>query len=150
MATSQTQLESPPHGVVTSSRPTSFWVRRLHTLQDGWASYVGYYVVVLVVAFLVLVPVAMVLFGSVWSSAPGRAGHLTLGHVKEFLTSPANLVAGRRRIAGRIVAGLLFAFTAWTLATIPHPAWMIVGALAALVAGWTAAEHAFGRPRTSA
>lgn len=64
--------------------------------------------------------------------------------------SAANLVAGRRRIAGRIVAGLLFAFTAWTLATIPHPVWMIVGAAAALVAGWAAAEHAFGRPRASA
>ena len=54
------------------------------------------------------------------------------------------------RITPALLACLLFAFTAWTLATIPHPAWMIVGAVAALVAGWAAAEHAFGRSRTSA
>ena len=120
MATSQTQLESPPHGVVTSSRPTSFWVRRLHTLQDGWASYMGYYVVVLVVAFLVLVPVAMVLFGSVWSSAPGRAGHLTLGHVKEFLTSPANLVAGRNTLIVSFATAALSTVFGVVLAWLTH------------------------------
>jgi len=64
--------------------------------------------------------------------------------------SAANLAAERRPIAGRIVAGLLAAFTAWTLATIPHPAWMMAGAVVALVAGWAAAEYAFGRTRALA
>lgn len=61
--------------------------------------------------------------------------------------STANLVAGRRRLAGWIVAGLLFAFAAWTVATIPHPPWMIVAAIAGEILAATAADRAFGRRR---
>lgn len=62
--------------------------------------------------------------------------------------STANLIAGRRALAGRIVALVLLAFAAWTLATIPHPVWFMIATPLALVAGATLADRAFGRPRT--
>lgn len=63
--------------------------------------------------------------------------------------STANLVAGRRRWAGRAVALLLFAFAAWTMVSIPHPAWFMAGAVVAALVAATLAEMAFGRPRLS-
>lgn len=59
----------------------------------------------------------------------------------------ANLIAGRRRVAGWIVSGLLFAFAAWTMATIPHPPWMIASAVVLELAAALAADRAFGRPK---
>ena len=63
--------------------------------------------------------------------------------------STGNLVAGRRRWAGRVAAMALFAFAVWTMATIPHPLWFMVAALAATLVAATLAELAFGRPRLS-
>lgn len=62
--------------------------------------------------------------------------------------STAALVAGRRALAGRITAGIFAAFVAWTLVSIPHPAWMVVGALVAVVVATLLADLAFGRRRT--
>ncbi len=63
--------------------------------------------------------------------------------------STALLIAGRRQPGGWIVGALLFAFAAWTMATIPHPAWMIAGAVMAELAAVFAADRAFGRPRAA-
>lgn len=61
--------------------------------------------------------------------------------------STANLVAGRRALAGRITAAIIFAFAAWTMATIAHPAWFMVSAVVAVLLAALAADRAFGRPR---
>jgi hypothetical protein len=64
--------------------------------------------------------------------------------------STALLIAGRRQPGGWIVAGVLFTFAVWTMTTIPHPPWMIVGAVLAEILAAFAADRAFGRPRPSA
>lgn len=61
--------------------------------------------------------------------------------------STANLVAGRRALAGRITAAIIFAFAAWTMFTIAHPAWFMVSAVVAVLLAALAADRAFGRPR---
>ncbi|MBR7618447.1 hypothetical protein JKL49_03515 [Phenylobacterium sp. 20VBR1] len=58
----------------------------------------------------------------------------------------ANLIAGRRALAGRIVSGLFLAFAAWTMATTAYPLWTRVGLIAVLIAA-VAADRASGRPR---
>lgn len=63
--------------------------------------------------------------------------------------STALLIAGRRQPAGWIVAAVLFAFAAWTMTTIHHPAWMIASAVAAEIAGAFLSDRAFGRPRNA-
>ena len=63
--------------------------------------------------------------------------------------STGNLVAGRRRWAGRATAMVLFAFAVWTMLTIPHPAWFVAAAVAATLAAAALAEIAFGRRRLS-
>jgi ABC-type lipoprotein release transport system permease subunit len=64
-----------------------------------------------------------------------------------FGASTANLIAGRRALAGRIVATALFAFSVWTMATIPHPAWFVASAVMAAILAAFAADRAFGRRR---
>jgi hypothetical protein len=61
--------------------------------------------------------------------------------------STALLIAGRRQPGGWIVGAALFSFAAWTMATIPHPPWMIAGAVVADLAALFLADRAFGRPR---
>lgn len=63
--------------------------------------------------------------------------------------STANLIAGRRRTAGWIVAAVLFAFAGWTMATIPHPVWFMAASVVAAIAAALVADRAFGRPRVS-
>jgi hypothetical protein len=63
--------------------------------------------------------------------------------------STANLVAGRRRWAGRSTAIVLFAFALWTMWTIAHPFWFVAAAMAATLVAATLAEMGFGRPRLS-
>lgn len=61
--------------------------------------------------------------------------------------STANLIAGRRRLAGWITAAVLFAFAVWTMATIPHPIWFMAAAALANLAATVLATQGFGRPR---
>lgn len=61
--------------------------------------------------------------------------------------SAANLIAGRRAWAGRIVTLLILAMSIFNMTTIVHPAWMIVTALVAILAGGFVADRAFGRRR---
>jgi hypothetical protein len=64
-------------------------------------------------------------------------------------TATADLIAGRRPLAGRIVGALLLALAAWTAATTHYPVWLTVGALAGGLVGAVLAERAFGRPRSA-
>lgn len=61
--------------------------------------------------------------------------------------STACLIAGRRALAGRITAALLFAFAVWTMISIPHPAWFVVAAVIATLVAALLADRAFGRVR---
>lgn len=61
--------------------------------------------------------------------------------------STANLVAGRRRLAGWIVSGIILAAVVANLLTIPHPGWFAPAALAVSLLGAVLADRAFGRPR---
>ena len=60
----------------------------------------------------------------------------------------ANLIAGRRALAGRIVSGLFLAFAAWTLATTAYPMGTRVGLMIAVLIAALAADRASGKPRT--
>ena len=60
----------------------------------------------------------------------------------------ANLIAGRRALAGRIVSALFLAFAAWTLATTAYPMGTRVGLMIAVLIAALAADRASGRPRT--
>lgn len=59
----------------------------------------------------------------------------------------ANLIAGRRALAGRITSMLIFCFAAWTMTSIPHPAWFVAAACAAILFAAFVADRAFGRVR---
>lgn len=59
----------------------------------------------------------------------------------------ANLIAGRRALAGRIVSGLFLAFAAWTMATTAYPLWTRVGLLIAVLIAAVAADRASGKAR---
>lgn len=59
----------------------------------------------------------------------------------------ANLVAGRRALAGRITSLVLLAFGLWTMVVTHYPLWLTVGSLIGGVAGGVLADRAFGRPR---
>jgi hypothetical protein len=61
--------------------------------------------------------------------------------------SSANLIAGRRALAGRIASLLIFCFAAWTMTSIPHPAWFVAAACAAILLAAFLADRAFGRVR---
>ncbi len=61
--------------------------------------------------------------------------------------SVANLIAGRRAWAGRIVALLVLAMSIFNMTTIVHPVWMMVCAVAAIAMGAFVADRAFGRRR---
>src|SRR5690606_26199191 len=61
--------------------------------------------------------------------------------------SSANLSAGRRAWAGRIVTLLVLALSIFNMTTIVHPVWMMVAAVAAILAAGVLAERAFGRRR---
>lgn len=61
--------------------------------------------------------------------------------------STANLIAGRRALAGRITSALIFAFAAWTMLSIPHPVWFVVCACLAMALAAFTADRASGRPR---
>ena len=62
-------------------------------------------------------------------------------------SSTANLIAGRRALAGRITSLLIFCFAAWTMTSIPHPAWFVAAACAAILFAAFVADRAFGKPR---
>lgn len=62
--------------------------------------------------------------------------------------SAANLIAGRRPWAGRIVALIVLALSIFNMTSIHHPLWMAVGALAAILFAGFVADRAFGQPRT--
>lgn len=59
----------------------------------------------------------------------------------------ANLIAGRRALAGRITSMLIFCFAAWTMISIPHPAWFVAAACAAILFAAFVADRASGRVR---
>lgn len=59
----------------------------------------------------------------------------------------ANLIAGRRALAGRITSMLIFCFAAWTMTSIPHPAWFVAAACAAILFAAFVADRASGRVR---
>ena len=61
--------------------------------------------------------------------------------------SSANLIAGRRALAGRITSLLIFCFAAWTMTSIPHPAWFVAAACGAILLAAFLADRAFGRVR---
>ena len=61
--------------------------------------------------------------------------------------SAANLIAGRRAWAGRIVALIVLALSIFNMTSIHHPVWMAIGALAAILFGGFVADRAFGRRR---
>lgn len=61
--------------------------------------------------------------------------------------SSANLLAGRRAWAGRIVGLLILAMSIFNMTTIVHPIWMMVSAVVAIALGAFVAERAFGRRR---
>ncbi|WP_312165033.1 hypothetical protein [Phenylobacterium sp.] len=63
--------------------------------------------------------------------------------------SAANLVAGRRAWAGRIVALIVLALAIFNMTTIRHPAWMAVSAVLAILLGGFLADRAFGRRRVA-
>ena len=62
-------------------------------------------------------------------------------------SSTANLIAGRRALAGRITSMLIFCFAAWTMTSIPHPAWFVAAACAAILLAAFVADRASGRVR---
>ena len=61
--------------------------------------------------------------------------------------STADIVAGRRAWAGRIVALIVLALSIFNMTSIHHPVWMAIGALAAILFGGFVADRAFGRRR---
>jgi hypothetical protein len=61
--------------------------------------------------------------------------------------SSANVIAGRRAVAGRVTSVILMGLAAYTMVTITHPVWfMVVATLGALGAA-ALADRTFGRPR---
>ncbi len=63
--------------------------------------------------------------------------------------SAANLIAGRRAWAGRIVALIVLALSIFNMTTIQHPAWMAVCAVLAILLAGFVADRAFGRRRVA-
>ena len=61
--------------------------------------------------------------------------------------SAANLIAGRRAWAGRIVALIVLALAGFNMTTIAHPPWMMAGAVVGVLLAAALADRAFGRPR---
>jgi hypothetical protein len=61
--------------------------------------------------------------------------------------SVANMVAGRRRLAGFIAGGLLVALHVFNMVTLAFPTWMIAAEAVAFVVAVAAADRAFGRRR---
>lgn len=64
-----------------------------------------------------------------------------------FGVGSADLIAGRRPLAGRITGVLLLALAIWTATSTHYPTWLAVGAVIGGLAGAALAERAFGRPR---
>ena len=62
--------------------------------------------------------------------------------------SSANVIAGRRAVAGRVTSGILMSLSVWTMITITHPVWFMVLAAAGAVGATVLADRTFGRPRT--
>lgn len=63
--------------------------------------------------------------------------------------STGDLVAGRRAWAGRIVTLVVLALSAFNMTQIPHPAWFMVSAVAAILLAGFLADRAFGRVRAA-
>ena len=62
-------------------------------------------------------------------------------------SASANLIAGRRALAGRITSMLIFCVAAGTLTSIPPPAGFVAAACAAILLAAFVADGAFGRVR---
>ncbi len=62
--------------------------------------------------------------------------------------SSANVIAGRRAVAGRVTSGILMSLSVWTMITITHPVWFMVLAAAGAVGATVLADRTFGRPKT--
>ena len=60
----------------------------------------------------------------------------------------ANLIAGRRALAGRIAGALIFAFALWSMLSIPYPAWLTGACCLVMALGALIADRASGRPRS--
>lgn len=67
-----------------------------------------------------------------------------------FAAGAANLVAGRRALAGRITTILLLAFGVWTMVVTSYPLWLTASSMIGGLLGAFLAELAFGRPRGQA
>jgi len=63
--------------------------------------------------------------------------------------SAANVIAGRRAWAGRIVALTILALSIFNMTTIPHPLWFAISAVLAILAGGFIADRAFGKRRVA-
>ena len=61
--------------------------------------------------------------------------------------STADIIAGRRAWAGRIVTLVILALAVFNMTTIPHPAWFMVAAVMGVLAAGALADRAFGKPR---
>jgi hypothetical protein len=61
--------------------------------------------------------------------------------------SSANVIAGRKALAGRITSLILMSLAAYTMITITHPVWFMVAATLAAIGAATLADRTFGRPR---
>lgn len=65
-----------------------------------------------------------------------------------FAAGAANLIAGRRALAGRITAVLLLAFGVWTMVVTNYPLWLTASSLVGGLLGAFLADRAFGKRRT--
>jgi len=61
--------------------------------------------------------------------------------------SAGNVIAGRRRWAGRVVTLVVLALSVFNMTTIPHPVWFMIAAVVGMLAAGAVADRAFGKPR---
>ena len=61
--------------------------------------------------------------------------------------STADIIAGRRAWAGRIVTLVILALAVFNMTTIPHPASFTAAAVLGVLAAGALADRAFGKPR---
>jgi hypothetical protein len=61
--------------------------------------------------------------------------------------SAANMIAGRRRIAGLAVGAILVALGIFNMVTLRFPPWMITAEILAFAAAILVADRAFGQPK---
>ena len=89
------QLEATPVTLTTASGQATLATRGAHTLtRERWrgvelnGGFIAMSLVTLVVAFLVLFPLVMLVFGSFWTARPGFPGTLTLDNYLKAYSDP--------------------------------------------------------------